>query len=185
MSRRIVWLRSAALIAITGMLLPGSVVAQGICVDCQGPDRSYRCTVKDGERAQQFRSGQRALEILCMSEMARFGSHQSCRVNTTYAGPCIGHPLEVDVAKAGADFVAGGKPPEHEASVEEARPTAAPASPPKKGPPQTLEELARDTMAKSKEQISAADENFKKAGNAVGGAAQKTWDCVASLFQRC
>ena len=188
---RVGWLRASSLSvwvviasAMVVALLPNAAVAQNICVDCLGPDRSYRCTVKDGERAQQFRGGQRALEILCISELARSGGHQSCRVNTSFAGPCIGQHQEIDVARAGADFFAGGKPVGQEAVPEETRATE-PISPPKKGPPQTLEELARETVAKSKEQFSAADESVKKAGHAVGGAVQKTWDCVASLFQRC
>ena len=154
--------------------------AQGVCVECQEPDRNYRCTVKDAERVQHIRSSGRALEYLCISDLARAGGHKTCRVNTSYSGPCIGHHHEIDLAKAAPDGVVIGKPPEQEGAA-----VPPPATPAKKGPPQTLEELARDTMSKSKEQISEADQKVRKAGDAVGGAMKKTWDCLTSLFNRC
>ncbi len=181
-----------ALAAWVIVLLAGPVVAQGVCVECKGPERGYRCTVKDAERAQQFRGGQRALEFLCISEIARTGGHQSCRVSTGYSGPCIGQPHEIDVTQLGNDNVVGGRPQGVEDEAPEALAGAAvgPANaqakgPVKKGPPETLEELARETVAKSKAQLSNADEGVKKAGSAVGGAVKQTWDCLASLFKRC
>ena len=181
-----------ALAASAIALLTGPAVAQGVCVECKGPERGYRCTVKDAERAQQFRGGQRALEFLCISEIARAGGHQSCRVSTGYSGPCIGQPHEIDVAQLGKDNVVGGRPPgaEDGAPGSQAGAAVGPSDPPakgpvKKGPPETLEELARETVAKSKAQLSNADEGVKKAGSAVGGAVKQTWDCLASLFKRC
>ena len=181
-----------ALAASATVLLAGNAMAQGVCVECKGPDRGYRCTVKDAERAQQFRGGQRALEFLCMSEIARVGGHQICRVSTAYSGPCIGQPHEIDMAQLGKDGVIGGKPPGMEDGTAMApggmaiAPVDAQAKgSAKKGPPETLEELARETVSKSKAQLSNADEGVRKAGSAVGGAVKQTWECLASLFKRC
>lgn len=181
-----------SLAAMAVVLLTGPAVAQGVCVECKGPERGYRCNVKDAERAQQFRGGQRALEFLCISELARVGGHESCRVSTGYSGPCIGQPHEIDVAQLGKDNVIGGKPPVAEVdALEGPEATAvAPSNPQakglgKKGPPETLEELARETVSKSKAQLSNADEGVRKAGSAVGGAVKQTWECLASLFKRC
>lgn len=171
-------------VALFAVLASGAVAAQGVCVDCAEPNRNYRCTVKDGERAQSVRGGGRALEFLCISEIARTGGHQSCRVNTSYSGPCIGQSYEIDLAKGLPEAIVVGKPAEAEGKGAQPAP-AVPTVPAKKGPPQTLEELAKDTVAKSKEQISAADQSVRKAGDKVGGAMQKTWECLTSLFSRC
>ena len=174
-----------------------SAAAQGLCVECRAPERSYACTIKDSEKVAGVRGSGRAQEFLCISEIARLGGHQSCRINTSYSGPCMGEAMELDIAKIGRDAVVIGKPapdgvpgseagaaagavPEGVGSERQAKPAHV-----KKGPPQTLEELARQTVAKSKEQIGAADDGVKKAGDAVGGAVKKTWDCVTSLFKRC
>lgn len=177
---------------LTVLLSSGAALAQGVCVDCKGPERTYNCLVKDAERAQQFRGGNRALQYLCISEIARTGKHESCRVGSGYAGPCIGHHYEIDVAKLGKDAVPVPPPADAAAAGADAKDKpadqAAVMPPPvevRKGPPQTLEELARDTVTKSKAQLSKADESVKNAGDAVGGAVKKSWDCVVSLFKRC
>ena len=177
------------------MLLPVAVAAQGVCVTCVGPDRNYRCTIKDADKLQQFRGSQRAQEFVCLSELARAGGHQSCRLSTGFQGPCIGQPHEIDMAQIGKEL---GHEISRNVTQEPSNDTASPSTkaagepgnkspvvPERKGPPETLEQLARETFQKSKEQISAADEGMKKAGVAVGGAAQKTWNCVVSLFQKC
>ncbi len=173
--------RAAATAVVLIALAGSSAAAQNVCVECRDPERSYRCSVKDADKAQNVRGIGRALEYVCITEIARAGNHQSCRVSTGYSGPCIGHPHEIDLAKLGAE------PPAQNA--EQAAPPgqagAAPQATPVKGPPQTLDELARETFAKSKEQISAADEKMRKAGDAVGGSLKRTWDCVASMFSRC
>ncbi len=165
-------------------------MAQQVCVECREPERTYRCTIKDGERVQSVRGINHAFEFLCISEISRAAGHKSCRVGTGFSGPCIGQPFEVDVSRPAGDNPGAGRAP---AASSEARldtpvsppaPGAPPAAPASK-PPETLEQLARETVAKSKEQISAADEQMRKAGDAVGGAVRKTWDCVTSLFSRC
>ncbi len=166
------------------MLLPSIATAQTLCVECRAPDRTYSCSVKDSERAANIRRASKALEFLCISEIARNGRHEMCRAGTTYAGPCIGEPFEIDVARLGTGAPAAAAPPVEGASGTPGA-TAPLAKPPATQPPKTLEELARTTVAKSKEQISAADQSVRKAGDAVGGTLKKSWDCVVSLFSRC
>jgi len=48
-----------------------------------------------------------------------------------------------------------------------------------------MQELAQNTWKDSKDGIENAGESVKNAGKAVGGAFQKTWDCLTSLFNRC
>ena len=74
---------AATCVAILVAAASSVAVAQGVCVDCAEPDRNYRCTVKDAERVQHIRGSNRAVEVLCISEVARAGGHKSCRVNTS------------------------------------------------------------------------------------------------------
>ena len=171
---------TSASVVLALLMASASARAQSLCVDCAGPDRTYNCTVKDSARVAGMRGSGRALEFVCISELARMGGHQNCRVSTTYAGPCMGQSQEIDLAKVGRESVVIGKPPEQPEGAGGA--TVVPAT---KGPPQTLEELARETMSKSKAQMAETDEKIRKAGDAVGGAFKKTWDCLASLFSRC
>lgn len=165
--------------------LPTVAAAQAVCVDCADPERNYKCTVKDADRVQNVRGIGRGFEFLCISEIARANGHRSCRVNTTFAGPCIGQPYEIDLARSGAGN-ANAAPPPGEAPADEAAKASAPAAAPtKKGPPQTVEELAKDTMASSKKQLSVVDEKMREAGSAVGNAVKKSWDCLTSLFKGC
>lgn len=166
------------------MLLPGIATAQTLCVECRAPDRTYSCSVKDGERAANIRGASKALEFLCISEIARKGKHDVCRAGTAYAGPCIGEPFEIDVARLGTEVPAAAASPVEGGSGKPGA-EAPLAKPSAAQPPKTLEELARATVAKSKEQISAADQGVRKAGDAVGGTLKKSWDCVVSLFSRC
>lgn len=163
-------------IVLTTAAQGGAASAQSVCVECAGPARTYACSIKDIEKVQQFRGSQRARDFLCMTEIARVGGHQSCRIGTAFSGPCIGQPFEIDVTKpqvdqaeAAAKTEAGGQP----------------AAADRKGPPETLEQLAKQTLAVSKEQMAAADEQVRKAGQTVGGVAQRTWTCVVSLFSKC
>lgn len=175
----------AAGVALLIAALPSVAAAQAVCVDCAEPERNYKCTVKDADRVQNVRGIGRGLEFLCISEIARANGHRSCRVNTTFAGPCIGQPYEIDLTRSGTDN-ANAAPRPGETPADAPAKTSAPAAVPvKKGPPQTVEELAKDTMAKSKEQFSAVDEKMREAGSAVGNAVKKSWNCLSSLFKGC
>lgn len=171
-------------VTLAAVAFATSSAAQDICVECSGPDMTYRCTVKDAGRVQHIRGSGKAIEFVCITELARAGSHKSCKVGTGYSGPCIGHPREIDVSKAGEPVILGAQPPETGATLD--GPARAAAEVQKKADqPETLEQLARETVTKSKEQWSQADNNMKKAGDAVGGAIKKSWHCLATLFTKC
>ena len=167
--------------------LAGTVAAQEVCVECSGPGASYKCSVKDGERLGQSRNGGRALEYVCITELAKAGGHESCRASRDFAGPCIGRERVLDLARpAGQSAVV----------VEPGAEVGEPAVAAPKPPPNTLEELARDTVAKSKEQLGEADQKMKdaaknagvhieKAGSAVGDVVKKSVGCLVSLFTKC
>lgn len=176
---------SATCVTMLIVAAPSMAAAQSICVDCTDPDRNYRCSIKNAERVQNVRGASRGLEFLCISEIARLNGHKTCRVNTTFSGPCIGQHHEVDLTRSGTDAAEAAKPGDPAEAAKDGA-TATPASAPApKGPPQTVEQLAKETMAKSKEQFSAVDEKMRQAGGAIGDAMKKSWNCVVSLFSKC
>jgi hypothetical protein len=52
-------------------------------------------------------------------------------------------------------------------------------------PPKTLAEMAKRANEQTAEQMKKAGENAKSAGDAIGNATKKTWDCMFSLFKQC
>ena len=162
-------------------------------MECSSPGFTYKCSVKDSERIGQSRNAERALEYVCITELARAGGHQSCRVSREFAGPCIGHARLIDISRpADQSAVVPGTT----ASGEAADAKAGAPKPAGQEPPQTLEALARDTVSKSQQQLSETDQKMKnaaksagaeieKAGNAVGDAVKKSVGCLVTLFTKC
>lgn len=193
--------------AVIGLFALGAAsMAYGAeyCVKCVAPDVTYACEVG----APGSKSDPRAW-LLCITELARTGGHESCSVERNAPVPCPG----VRKALAGPEGPPVGEPP-----VEAAAPPPAPVTPepvepttdkpdaPKK-PPRTVEELASETYDASKEGIKKAGESVSEtakkageavsgtaksagdtigeAGSAVSGAAKKSWNCLTSLFKDC
>lgn len=180
-----------ATLALGWAVIPAS--AGEICVVCSEPAQSYRCGFEGETAAPASGAG---FQLACIKELATRGGHKSCSIDRARAsGPCDGllvalpHPGE---AAAAATAPAVAPPP-----VAAAAPVAAPASiAPKDQPPATVEALAKATVEQSKkdwekanatvqETTSEAGQGLKKAGNAVGTAVKKSWDCVVSLFSSC
>ena len=182
--------------AITGSLvlavqfLAGPASAQEACVECSSPAATYKCSVKDAQKLGSSRNLERALEYVCITELAKAGRHESCRVTREFAGPCIGQARLLDLSKQS----------DQSAVVPEAGSTSVPQpaaqQPAGPQPPRTLEELARETVAKSKQQMTENDQKLKdaaksagneieKAGTAVGDAVKKTFGCLVTLFTKC
>jgi hypothetical protein len=159
-----------------------------VCVQCSGPEATYRCAVKDSQHVNRIRGSSRALEFVCITELAKAGGHQSCRAGNSFAGPCIGEERLIDLAASGDGAVAGGGRAGGAPAETGAPPQNSPRATGGKSdhkPPQTLEELARITVSKSKKQIAEADEKVQEAGSAVGKALKKSWACLSSLFTEC
>ena len=179
----------SAILVVSFPALPAT--AQQVCVECAGPPATYKCTVKDADKLaaspKLARYAGQALGYVCVTELAKAGGHERCRVTTDYAGPCIGRERTVDLARPADESAV--LPPE----VAEEQPAPAP---PVDAPPRTLEELARKSAEQSKEQLSQADQKLKevaksagaeieKAGTAVGDAVKKSVECVFTLFKSC
>jgi hypothetical protein len=156
------------------------VFAQEACIVCTGPDKAYLCSVEKSEKIRKFAAIDKAIHFACIKEMARVGSHETCRVRRDAdVAACNGLPqtvllsslLEAAEQQEAAKAVV---PPVAEKAAPQKLPPG--SSPP--DAPKTMVELARRANEQSAEQM-------KQAGKQVGGAAQKTWDCVTSLFQRC
>lgn len=137
-----------------------------LCVVCSGPDAVYRC------RAPQER-GEIAppAPLVCMTSIAEKGGHERCAVRRG-TSTCEGqeHVLSGDQGEASTK-------PRTVLKVEEpaSEPRAPEAGP---GEPKTVKELAERAAKGSGEQL-------RKAGDAVGKATRRTWDCVTSLFSAC
>jgi hypothetical protein len=159
--------------------------AQEYCVTCTGPEAIYRCIV-GGEATVEARSARG--QFLCIKELAKSGRHASCRVDRSSSGPCDGEPRTVmfpefpDVPSE--DFVppaqelespfdgeTEAQPPYQETSPVNPNENAEPAP---EAAPKTVMEMAKGT-----------GKNLKKAGDAVGNAAKKTWTCLSSFFSDC
>src|SRR5262245_40036942 len=89
--KRCVSLCSAPVLA--GVLAAGSSAAEvpEICVECSGPIATYRCIVPDAAKVDDLRGRDRALGELCVTEIAKSGGHEKCRVRRGASGQvCIG-----------------------------------------------------------------------------------------------
>jgi hypothetical protein len=150
--------------------------AQEACVVCSGPQATYRCSIeKTVDKLSRYgAAGEKALQLVCARELARQGKHEKCAARRDAATSCEGDAREIPLASL---IDAYTTPPPVAAPVVAApavtaeAPKAADA---KQEPPRTMLELAERTGETSKQQL-------KKVGN----AAERTWTCIASLFEKC
>jgi hypothetical protein len=157
------------------------VSAQEACIICTGPDQAYLCSVEKSDKIRKFAAVDKAIQFACIKEMARIGSHEICRVRRDAdVAACNGLKQTVllgsllDAAEQQEAAAKSALPPAAEKATPQKLPPG--SSPP--DAPKTMVELARRANEQSAEQM-------KQTGKQVGGAVQKTWDCVTSLFQRC
>jgi hypothetical protein len=178
----------AAKLQRVGLLLPPVIFvsccaarAQEYCVVCARPNAVYRCVI-DGAQPQ----GGQPLQMLCVTAMAKAGSHGSCSVTGGTVFDCNGPVRRVPWSATNAPAAAIA--PQQPAAGAQADPPASPGSN-SEGPPQTVVEMARRANQQTGEQMKKAGENItqgaKSVGNAVSNATKKTWDCMTSLFTRC
>lgn len=159
------WIRAAVVLAAVAAG-EGNARAQDICIVCEEPRATYRCVAQDGPT----RPSDAHLQLACITELAKSGGHASCSASRKQTGPCEGAVRQVS---AGAAPQVLSQPP---GGTPDASRGEAGKKP--KGPPETVEELAKQTAKSTKEQI-------VKAGDSVGGAAKKSWRCLTSLFKDC
>jgi hypothetical protein len=152
----------------------GSSHANGVCVTCTAPDAVYRCEAE----GTPLKPSDARLGIACITEIARRDGHQSCSVDRRKTA-CEG---QLRTISATGHLLA--EPPPREAVA-----LPGPSEPERKGPPDTVAELAKRTAESSKQQLEKATDTVgdvaKKTGGAVSNAAKKSWRCVTSLFSDC
>jgi hypothetical protein len=163
------------------VLVGWSAVAQEACIICSGPEQVYVCAVEKSEKAQRLGIADKAVQFVCVTEMAKRGGHAKCAVRRDIdLTTCTGQPQTVSLAnllEATAEQTKQAAPALNQAAPAiVATPTPAKPPPGSSPPdaPKTVIELAR----RANEQSAATTKK-------VGGAVQKTWECVISLFQRC
>ena len=161
--------------------LVSPAAAQEACIICTGPEQAYLCSVEKSDKIRKFGMADKAIQYACIKEMAKIGGHDTCRARRDAdAAACNGLPQTVllgsllEAAEQQEAAVKQSVPPPT-AKIEPVKPPPG-SSPP--DAPKTMVELARRANEQSAQQV-------KQAGKQVGGAVQKTWDCVISLFQRC
>ena len=170
------------------VLRAGEAHAQAVCVVCNGPDVVYRCQPE----GVNLRSGDPRLGLLCITELARAGNHASCSVRRQQQAATCDGPLRT-VTISDSPPIAP-QPPQQQA-IEGTEDGGK-----RKGPPETVAELAKRTASSSKEQLqnatdlvgdaakktgSVVGDAAQKTGSAVGNAAKKSWRCFSLLFKDC
>jgi hypothetical protein len=184
---------AAALAAVTTLFAASPVVAQEACIICSEPEKVYLCSVEKSDKVQKLGIAEKAVQYVCITEMAKLGGHGTCRVRRDVElGSCSGQPQTVSVASL-IDAATDAKRPVPVvpsgaiagASAASPAPTKAPPGSSPTDAPKTMVELARRTSEQSSEQLKQAGDQVQQAGKQVGGVVQRTWTCMTSLFQRC
>jgi hypothetical protein len=151
----------------------GMALAQEYCISCTQPNAIYRCIIEDA------RPGGQSLTRLCLTAMTRDGGHASCSVKGGTVFDCNGPVKRVPWAAQEPGRVAEPAASEPQASE------AAKGKAPPQGEPKTMVDLAK----RANENMQKANEDMKEqaqsAGQAIGKATKKTWECMFSLFFRC
>ena len=154
----------------------------------------YRCAL-DGHNPSA--AAEAGAQLLCVKELASRVGHKSCSIDRVRTVPCEGELVLVHRPAGGAVSVTAPAGGTIAAPAEATETAAVPAPiPGLAAPPDTVEQFAKQaaeqstkdwekTKATLKEGSQDAGKNLEKAGTAVGTAAKKSWDCVASLFARC
>jgi hypothetical protein len=157
-----------------------TLAAQEACIICTGPEKVYLCGVEKSDKLQKLGVADKAVQYVCIQEMAKLGNHSACRVRRdTDPNTCSGEVQTVSLAALMDATSEQAK--QAEAAAKAAAPVVAKPEPVKPPPgssppdaPKTMVDLAKKTSEQS-----------KQATKQVGGAVQKTWDCMVSLFQKC
>jgi hypothetical protein len=192
-----------ALIAgFAGLGASSNAMALDYCITCAGPEAHYNCRLEaPGANPRDLR-----LQLLCISQVATGGGHESCAVDHPQPAACTG---TLQVVTAPDIMVAPTGHPEPKADVagsggaEDITPPQAPAAksaetviPKPAKPPKTVKEVVENGSTSASKGLktaggavndaaNAAGSGLQKAGTAVTNAAKKTWTCITSLFGDC
>lgn len=204
-------LRSAGVMlafALAVMGNPASSLARDLCVTCQEPFAVYRCAFDENSPFHVTAPG---ASLVCARELAQRGGHARCGIQRNSFGSCEGElvyvtpPAEDRLPSTPPPGIAATLDPEGlrvpqdameaNANIEPLEPVED-LEPVPKGPPKTVEELAKRTARSTKQGLQDAGdavagatrktgEKIGEAGSAIGGAAKSTWRCLSTLFTDC
>jgi hypothetical protein len=152
----------------------GPAVAQEYCVSCTQPNAIYRCVIEDA------RPGGQSLTRLCLTALTREGGHAACSVKGGTVFDCNGPIKRVPWTAQESGRVA-----EPAASEQPANAAAAGGKSDAKGEPKTVLDMAKRANENLQKANDGVKEQAQSAGDAIGNASKKTWDCMLSLFSRC
>lgn len=174
---------SAVICCVVGVAT--SAGAAELCVVCEGPSATYRCST---DALPASNPADTRAQLLCISELARAGGHDRCAVAREASGPCNG-PLQIVTLPADrpAPLPQLGGPPQAlpaERATAVASPAEAGETEVPKSSPTVAAEIKKAGTAVG-ESAQSAGETLGKAGDAVGGAAKSTWKCLTSFFANC
>lgn len=154
-----------------------------ICVSCTGPAATYDCAVKKAEQIESF-AGAKALKKICVKVLKRNGQHSNCSVieGATCPGAlttigwkevkdALASPDEPDVASPTKSTTAKPSPKETVTAKEPAKITPPAARP--------------DEVAGPPAPPAPTPEDEPTVTGSIKGAAEKTWNCLSSLFGKC
>lgn len=205
-------LRSAGVMLAFGLAAMGSAAgsaARDLCVTCQEPFAVYRCTFDENSPFHVTAPG---ASLVCARELAQRGGHARCGIRRNSLGSCEGElvyvtpPADDRLPQAPPPGMADtlnpdglAVPPDTLEANANAEPLEEPVEemePAQKGPPKTVEELAKRTAKSTKQGLQDAGdavagatrktgEKIGEAGSAIGGAAKSTWRCLSTLFTDC
>jgi hypothetical protein len=72
------------------MSFSASLMADAVCVACDEPAASYRCTFESPVKSDKLKVGGLAQEHVCEKVLALANSHTRCRAIAAPAEPCTG-----------------------------------------------------------------------------------------------
>ena len=186
------------LAAITALLASAAARAD-VCVSCAGPDAAYACTVAGVSMSKD----DARYKLLCITELAKLGGHQSCAVSRAVTAPCPGEPktIAAPVGAGGLDEPLIASPPaetstppggaDGQPASNQATTTTVPKTTTQGGEQAQGDGGVEGGDAAEKTDNSAAGlakstgDAMEKAGKAVTDAAKSTWKCLSTLFGDC
>lgn len=197
-----------AILAAALTLAGNSVLAraESYCVACYGPDAVYRCVVAG---APESAPPDPRNQVQCIKQLAKQGSHARCSVERFSTNGCDGPERTISTTAAAVPMVpanevrsqaaassASPHPDEELQNSSGSEPAAAERANTGNEPPRTVEELAKSTVETTKKSIDdvtgnvkssteKAGEQIESAGSTIKHAAQKSWNCLSSLFTDC
>jgi hypothetical protein len=148
-------------------------LAQEYCIACTQPNAIYRCVIEDA------RPGGQSLTRLCLTALTKDGGHANCSVKGGTVFDCNGPIKRVPWAAQESGRVV--EPATQEPGNQAA--TGAKSAP--KGEPKTVVDMAKQANENMQKANEGMKDQAQSAGQAIGKATKKTWECMWSLFIRC